>query len=897
MTLLERDRCLADLAGWLADAACRSGCIALVGGEAGVGKTALLQELAIRHPARRQLWGVCDALFMPRALAPLHDIASQTGGKLLAALTSEASREEIFTAALEEIGREAGTLAVFEDVHWADETTLDLLKFLGRRIHRTRALLVVTYRDHEMTSRHPLRFVIGDLPRASTRRMTLEPLSEPAVEELARRAERPAAGLHRITGGNPFLLTEALAAEVGAVPATVRDAVLARVARLAPKARELAELVCIVPGKTESWLIGEAVGPDETDLERCLTLGVVRDDDGALAFRHELARRALEESLFPARTRALHACVLAILTSRAGVPAARLARHAAGARDAEAVLRYAPLAAREAACTGAHREAVTHYEAALGHARDLAPGERARLHEQLATECAAAGEYARAMEACHAALALWRAAGERLREGDALRALSGLSSLSGDYGAASRYGIDAVALLESLPPGPELALAYCNRAELDVQAHEANAAIGLARRALELAQACACARTASRALVALGVARLTAGDGTGETADEAAREAAREASDDAADETAPGAAGEAAGWADLGRALEIALAGSYWTEAARAYASLGALAVSRRNYARASQRLEEGLALCGKHGLGSLEPPLLAQRGHMRFERGDWQRASLDAQAVLRHPATSVVTRATALLTLAHLKVRRGDADASVCLDEALALCRARPQVGLDGALAAIRAEAAWLGGDRAAVLREAQPAYELLRLRRDPLLKGALAVWLARASALQERPRDVAEPYACEIAGDWRGAARAWQALGCPYEHASVLGWHGSEDEQRQALDRLERMGAAPAAHALRRQLRARGVRRVPRGSRPSTRSNALGLTRRESQILALLSDGLRNSAIAKRLFVSTKTVDHHVSAILAKLEVTSRVQAALLARAQPPGSGVALR
>jgi DNA-binding CsgD family transcriptional regulator len=166
--------------------------------------------------------------------------------------------------------------------------------------------------------------------------------------------------------------------------------------------------------------------------------------------------------------------------------------------------------------------------------------------------------------------------------------------------------------------------------------------------------------------------------------------------------------------------------------------------------------------------------------------------------------------------------------------------------------------------------------------------MKGELAAWLWRVDALEQLPTDIPEAYALEISRDWRGAARAWEELGCPYERALVLGWYGGESEQRQALMIFEQLGAAPAAQALRMHMRSQGVRGVPRGTRTSTRRNPLGLTRREAQILALLSEGLRNSAIAKRLFVTTKTVDHHVSAILMKLDVPSRAQAVAVARKQ---------
>ena len=237
MELLERERCLADLASWFGAALREGGCIALVSGEAGIGKTVLLQEFSKQQREVRVLWGACDALFTPRPLAPLHDIARQTQGALLAALNSGANREAIFTAALDELER-MPALVVFEDMHWADEATLDLLKYLGRRIHRTHAMLAVTYRDDEVGPRHPLRFVIGDLPRASTHRMSLATAVRTGVAQLASQAGRPSKGLHRITGGNPFFVTEVLAAAADTVPVTVRDAVLARAVRLSAAARE-----------------------------------------------------------------------------------------------------------------------------------------------------------------------------------------------------------------------------------------------------------------------------------------------------------------------------------------------------------------------------------------------------------------------------------------------------------------------------------------------------------------------------------------------------------------------------------------------------------------------------------------------------------------------------------
>ncbi len=852
MGLLERDRELAGLSVWFDSVAERAGCVVLVGGEAGVGKTTLMRQFSRQHSAR-VLWGACDALLTPRPLAPLHDVARQTKGALLEALTSGATRDAVFASALEELER-VKTLLIFEDAHWADEATLDLLKYLGRRALRTHTMLAVTYRDDEIGARHPLRMVMGDLPRDSTHRILLAPLSESAVAQLAAQAGRPAKDLHRITGGNPLFVTELLAGPADRVPATVRDAVLARVGRLPPAAQELAELVCVIPGRTESWLLQQAASPSEQAIEACLAIGMVRYEDGSLAFRHELVRRALEDSLSATRLRTLHAKALAILATRADISGARLAHHASGASNADAVLRYAPIAAAQAAFVGGHREAAAHYELALRFAASLAPAELADLQERLAYESHLTGHHDRAIEIQRSALAIWRTIGLRMKEGQSLRSLSRMSWFAGRLVEAKQLGMDAVTALEALPAGPELALAYCNRADLDMEDHETDSAIDWAQRALALAELLGKIEIASDALNTLGTARLIEGD--------------------------------VSGWTDLLRSLPLALSAQLDERVGSTYTNLAAMAVSTRQYEQASRYLETGLAYCKERDLDSVWLYLLAYRARMRFERGEWNGAGDDAEAVLQHPCTTPITRIPTLRTLGHLRVRRGDPEASAPLTEAQELNGPAPQLQRIGTLAAVRAEVAWLADDRQGVIREVRPVYELLHGKRDPRMKGELAAWLWRVGNLEEHPTNIAQPYGLEIAGDWRGAARRWQALGCPYEHACMLAWYGAESDQREALLIFEQLGAAPAAQAIRRQLRAQGVRGIPRGSRLSTRLNPLGLTRREAEILALLSLGLRNSTIAKRLFVSTKTVDHHVSAVLSKLGVPSRAAAVAMAR-----------
>ena len=247
-------------------------------------------------------------------------------------------------------------VVVFEDVHWADEATLDLLRFLGRRIDRTSALLVCTYRDDELAANHPLAVMLGDLATCpAVHRCRVEPLSRSAVTKLAEgRSENPEE-LHRVTGGNPFFVSEVLAAAAGGVPATwsrprsVPRSPDASHAWRAP-ARALAAALAVIGVPASPELLGMIVQEDESALEEALASGFLRLDGLRLAFRHELARRAVYDAVPAHRRVRLHGQVLAALI--AGEPApdllARLAYHAEEAQDPDAVCRYAPAAAMHA---------------------------------------------------------------------------------------------------------------------------------------------------------------------------------------------------------------------------------------------------------------------------------------------------------------------------------------------------------------------------------------------------------------------------------------------------------------------------------------------------------------------------------------------------------------------
>ena len=388
MELLERASFLQTLGQYADQARQGDGRLVLVSGESGMGKTVLLEAFQRRTTGIRWLWGACDGLLTPRPLGPLFDIAPQAGGDLAALCAGGAARDRLFTAFLAGIDSPAPfTAVVIEDVHWADEATLDLLSFAGRRLGRTRALLLATYRDDELADDHPLRVVLGDLAtQRATRRMQLAPLSPEAVGELVGERDVDAAELHRVTGGNPFYVSEMLAAGWPSVPATIRDVVAARLARLSPGTRRTVETAAVMGARVDLPLLSE-VQPD-SPVDDCVATGILVADSSGVRFRHELVRMAVEEAIPSYRQTELHVRLLAALEERGDADPAVLAHHAEGAGDEKAVLRHAPEAARRSAALGAHREAAAQYERALRFAHKLDRPGMAALQEGVA------GEYA-----------------------------------------------------------------------------------------------------------------------------------------------------------------------------------------------------------------------------------------------------------------------------------------------------------------------------------------------------------------------------------------------------------------------------------------------------------------------------------------------------------------------
>jgi DNA-binding CsgD family transcriptional regulator len=853
MALLEREAEVRTLAeAWLRARTGGLGAFLLVAGESGIGKTWLTASFAREHvPDEQLLWGICDPLTTPRPLGPLHDVVDQMPPGVRSAMESAGHGYQVFPEVHRALS-ESSYVLVVDDVQWADEASLELLRYLLRRVDRTRSLVIGTYRDDEVGADHPLVPLLGDVARSpSASTVHLRPLTHAGVAAMLVDTDLDADDVLDVTRGNCFFVSE-VASSGGALPTTVRDAVVARTQHLTEEQRSVLMLLAVAP-ETISDRVLHALRVDLVTLRAFARCGLVERSARGLRFRHEMGRRAIEATIPAGGGAALHRRLLEALEAVGDSDAAVLTHHAVAAGDEERARRYAVQAAELASRSSSHLSAVEFYRIALDRSRAQPASEQADLRERLSIELYLTDQLDEAIAVCSRAVTLRESEGDRESAGADACLLSLYGWYNADRAGAEHQASTAVELLRDSAEAGRLAIAYGTEAYLAYQLGDLEAA----RRLLDQATTIATDVSDPEVQVRLGVIRCCVALATG---DEDARD-------------------------DMLRHVEVGMRHGLEEPSSQAFSNITYLDVEQRRFAAAEQMMATSLQFAQDHEQRICVTWQTGARSRLNLMRGNWEAAVEDADRVLEC-ASAPLGRTWPMITRGLVAVRAGRVDDHT-LDDAfdLALRISDPLRLLPAASALL--ERSWVTGtgeERTGLIGELA---ERFAARPEGLewALGDLLVWLRRVG-LPVPESDVAAPYRLLLGGDAAGAAEEWRRLGARYDEALALLETDEPRDAFRAVEMLDDLGADAVAARARRSLRKRGLTGVPPRSRRSARANAAGLTSRQLEVLALVGEGASNAAVAERLSISEKTVDHHVSAILHKLGVRSRSEAAYASR-----------
>ncbi len=845
MELLERDGPLAALAEAREEAATGHGSVVLVTGEPGIGKTALVTRFAADlGEEARVLWGTCDDLSVPRPLGPFRDLVGSASASLREALSSEAPPHRIHSLLLEELDAlPRPTVLVVEDVHWSDQATLDAITVIGRRIVGLPAVLVLTFRAGEVQDDHPLHTALGALRSDTSLYLRLAPLSRQAVAALAGEG---ADKVYAATGGNPFYVTEMVAGGSTALPPLVANAVLGRAARLSSDARRLVELVSMVPSRMPTDLL-EVVMPDWPEAaeepERRQLLSV---SPNSVQFRHELARAAIRSSVPAARRRRLHSGILQALLAMDADPA-DIVHHAEEAGDVGVVADHALIAARRAAAVESNREAYSHFRRAAQFADRLSLSDQAGLFEDFATAAYLVARMDDAFTAIRQAILTNEELGDQEAIGRGTRILSRFHWYAGDGEAALKEGRAAVDILEPRGESVELAKAFSGLSQLAMLSAHTEQAIAWGSRAVELSQRFGDDRTQAHALINIGSARTFLDP----------------------DDTE-----------DLLKGHSLADASGDREQAARALLNLGYASITWIRPGPARRYTDQAIAYAREHEVDGLLAYCLTMSAWLHLRAGNWEEAERIAKGEVDKGTT--VSQLLAKTVLAELAVRRGDADAPRLLVDLGEQADRTGELQRIGPVLQLQTEWALTMGAPVPLERFARAKEIMGAIDGSVGWSGAgLAAWAAVAGIELEVDERMPDPYLAMMRQEWAVAADAFGAVGWTYDRALMLSLLDDDQSLLEAIAIARRLGAGPLEERVSRRMRELGMT-VPRRPRQTTLANPAGLTSRQLEVLELLSQGLTNAEIAERLFVSLRTAEHHVEAILTKLGVSGRRQAA---------------
>ena len=679
--------------------------------------------------------------------------------------------------------------------------------------------------------------------------------------------------LHKITSGNPFFVTELLAAhsdDTAQLPASITDAVASRLSHLSPEERVILDQICLIPGAIAPVLQTALFSRDEEKLTKaCIDRGVlVEDENGNLRFRHELARLATLARVSSHGQKMRHAKIMGILLEIDGAATMdQIVHHAAGAMDGQSVITYAPQAAQMAASAGAHREAAAHYATALKFVEHADPDNAALLYENWAYEAGLALHIDETvLEARRHAVTLWRALGRMDKVAENLRWLSRLHWYRGESADADRYLEKAITVLEDMPPSIQTAMAYSLRSQLCMLNDKMDEAIEWGERALALESQFEDMEVRIHALNNIGTAMVFRDNKDGVKL--------------------------------LQESLELSLAHGQHEHAARVYTNLGEYGVVFRDFDLAERILTEGVAFDIEHDLDSWTHYLQGRLALLRMKQGRFRDAEAIAKGVVGIERLTLLMRLPALQVLAKTNMRLGENKASEMTVQSLQDAIATDELQHIVPARLTMVEAAWLHDDPKAAKIHLDDLLSLDNSERHPWDLGEVAIWAHRyrRNMRHDLGMRMPEPYRLELDGEPIAAANEWERLGSPYSAALALmqaKGEGQEEAFKRALKLLVKLEARAAITKLGKLANQFDVAlRIPkprRGPYKASRNHPLGLTAREQEILRLMVSGSTNREISETLSRSQRTIEHHVSSTLAKLNAKNRMAAMLRIQDEP--------
>lgn len=854
MELIERDVFLDLLQKKLSTVAVGEGHCVFVSGEAGIGKTALVKAFCRQQQDECTIYqGACDALFTPRPLAPLYDIIWQVRSDLWPASHTIEERSELFLRFFHELkNNRKKILIVFEDVHWADEATLDFIKFFLRRIAQLRCLFILTYRDDEIHARHPFRNVLGDLSPDTSTRIQLVPLSRQAVYKMAEEKGYDAQNVFSISGGNPFYVNEILASYSPGVPENIKDAILAVYDRQEEGTKNAWQICSVIPEGLEINRFAKIKSSWDEGMDHCFALKIIIIKNDRVIFKHELYRRTIEASLSPFKRISLNKKILEFfLTSfEEEGEIERIVHYAKNANENKLVVKYAPLAATEAASVGAHIEASKLFLSAIEYADGSDEEQLASFYEAYAYECYLTTQLKEAIIYQGKALKIWQKKNETEQIGNSFRLLSRFCWFDGNSKEADTYGKEAIQILQSLPSSKAKAMALSNMSQLKMFSEEIQECVKWGNLAIQMAREINDDEILCHALNNVGASQWK------------------------------GRSSKEIGKMALMESLDIALKNSFHEHAARAYSNIIYNSIEAKDYDLAKQYLQEAITYCEERGLDSSNNYKWSLKSRLHLETGDWDGAASIAKNLLQNPGLPGTIKIDALIVLATIKIRRGEGDALVTLEEARTLSfKTNEHQRVIPVMIAIL-EYEWLTGIKIMTEEELKIGLGLVQKVDNIFLNSELYFWLQKARRKESDLPELFEPYKLLKERKISNAAGFWQKAGCSFEQAFAL-FEGAEEDKKKALFLFQQLGANAVSQKIKMEMRTGGIKKIPRGLRESTRTNPAQLTNRELDVLQLLQKGNQNKEIAGALFISPKTAGHHISSILFKLDVNTRSKA----------------